>query len=283
MAACCGSASPFAAVRVPVKHLCCGPPWGTISVSTSPLDQILADNPTLAEHVESNTQFREYLEEALQANPQLFAADRSLAKEWQDRLSQHRNWLVRTEYEVSTSYDKTLVTLATGALALSVALLNVLNLDSSDSALIWLRLGWVALVASIVTLLGSVAVGRISLRHAISFTDQMLVNPPSLIQNTPEQDRPKPKRWSNWLTIVLTAVASLLFAAGVASLVYFAASTVPPKVGITLSSTKKPSKSRPAGGEEKHGYSPPPPPPAPVQQPSGNQPQKPPAQPPGKK
>lgn len=242
-------------------------------MTVGPLDQILAENPTLAEHVESNPAFRAYLEKALQANPQLFAADRALAKEWQDRLSQHRDWLVRTEYEVSTSYDKTLVTLATGALALSVALLNSLNLDASEGAIFWLRLGWISLVSSIVTLLASVAAGRVSLRHAISFTDQMLVNPPSLIQGTPADQKPKPKRWSSNLTIFLTALASLLFAIGVASLIFFAASTVPPKMESSMSSQNK----RPTPDSyEEHGYSPPPPPPPPapasIQQPSAQQP-----------
>lgn len=162
--------------------------------------------------------------------------------------------------------------MATGALALSVALLNALKLDPSDSALFWLRLGWITLVSSIVTLLASVAAGRVSLRHAISFTDQMLVNPPSLIQAIPVNGKPKPKRWASTLTIILTAVASLLFALGVGSLVYFAASTIPPKMESDMSSENK----RPApAGYEKRGYSPPPPPPAPAQQAPANQPQSP--------
>jgi hypothetical protein len=64
----------------------------------------------------------------------------------------------------------------------------------------------------------------------------------------------------------------VLFALGVGSLVYFAASTIPPKMESDMSSENK----RPApGGYEKHGYSPPPPPPAPAQQAPANQPQSP--------
>jgi hypothetical protein len=202
------------------------------SLRSSALDQKLAQNPTLAAYVNSDPKFRAYLEAALDADPQLLAADRALAKDWQDRLGQHRDWLVQTEYEVSTSYDKTLATLATGAIALSIALLKTLDVAPSYDALLWLRLGWASLVASVVVLLASVATGRISLRYTISFTDQMLLHPPSLIRSTPAGPKPTPTRWTGWLTDALTAIASTLFAVGIASLVYFAAIAVPPKEAV---------------------------------------------------
>jgi len=228
------------------------------SVLSSVLDQKLAQNPTLAAYVNSDPKFRAYLEAALDADPQLLAADRALAKDWQDRLGQHRDWLVQTEYEVSTSYDKTLVTLATGALALSVALLKALEVAPSYDALFCLRLGWFSLVASVVVLLASVATGRISLRYAVSFTDHMLLHPPSLIRSTPAGQKPTPTRWTGWLTDALTAIASILFAVGIASLVYFAAIAVPPKEEVRM----PPQAS--GAADTKRGYSPPPPPPAPA-------------------
>src|SRR5262249_55209539 len=113
--------------------------------------------------------------------------------------------------------------------ALSVALLKALEVAPSYNALFWLRLGWFSLVASVVVLLASVATGRISLRYAISFTDQMILHPPSLIRSTPAGQKPTPTRWTGWLTDALTTIASILFAVGIASLIYFAAIAVPPK------------------------------------------------------
>jgi len=275
------------------------------AVLGSVLDQKLTQNPTLAAYVNSDPKFRAYLEAALNADPQLLAADRALAKDWQNRLGQHRDWLVQTEYEVSTSYDKTLVTLATGALALSVVLLKALEAAPSYNALFWLRLGWASLVASVVVLLASVATGRISLRYAISFTDQMILHPPSLIRSTPAGRKPTPTRWTGWLTDALTTIASILFTVGIASLIYFVAITVPPKevppddsgAAETQRSDSPPlpppapavfPESQPqqspgaSPGPGDLGYSPPPPAPAgevqpsAVDSPSGDPPQQPP-------
>lgn len=197
---------------------------------------------------EADAELADQLEANLSVSPELAQTDAALRKDYQERQLDHRQWLVERRFENAGALDKLLISLATGALALSVVLLTKVGV-ADGHPMLWLRAGWASLVLCIVAVVGSIAASQRALAHEIEHVDALIMAPPSALR--PTREEPKLKRWAGRLTAGLNAVAGIAFAGGLAATLIFAV--------LTISQEEQGM----AGDKEKQGYVPSPPPPAP--------------------
>ena len=89
----------------------------------------------------------------------------------EENLRKYRQYLVETEQKVSESYDKTVLTLSSGGLAISFAFLkDVIGIDEIQSKAV-LFLGWGMLTVSLASVVLSLFLGTIAFRQAIKQID----------------------------------------------------------------------------------------------------------------
>lgn len=112
--------------------------------------------------------------------------------------------------ENTAQHDKAILTLAAGALGLSVTFLKDIARNPAEGT-IWLGLGWFLLIVSLVSMVASFLTGQWACWHQLGKLDKHLQ----------EQKRPPDENyWGTW-TKGLNLSAFCCFLVGVASLVFF--------------------------------------------------------------
>lgn len=119
-------------------------------------------------------------------------------------LDEHRRHLVEALHTASQDFDKAIMTLAAGALGISIAFVNQVAPHPRDTA--WLATAWSLFAAALVFILISFITSQSAIRWEIDHL----------------YDDPRPKRpHRKWTTRLNTAAAGA-FVLGVVSLVVFA-------------------------------------------------------------
>lgn len=121
-----------------------------------------------------------------------------------DLLADHRRHLLDSLYAESSSFDKAVMTLAAGALGISIAFVN--NVAPNPRATGWLAVSWGLFAASLVCVLFSFMAAQSAIRWEIDH-----------LYDDPRPARPHPHRTSR-----LNKAAASAFVAGVVALSIFA-------------------------------------------------------------
>lgn len=129
-------------------------------------------------------------------------------------LDDYRGWLVKADHEASQAYDKTLLTLAGGALGVSFAFVKDLAPHPTPDTIPLLIYGWSAFASSLLATLFSMLTSQFALRRAMAQHDheELEVESPG-------------GAWAT-ATWVLSIGAGILFLIGVALVVWFAGSNL---------------------------------------------------------
>jgi hypothetical protein len=85
---------------------------------------------------------------------------------------QWRQWLVQADHDASQDYDKTVLTLATGTLALSVTFAHDIAPTPAPGSSVLLACAWLALGISAVFVLASLLTSQRCIRDQIAELDQ---------------------------------------------------------------------------------------------------------------
>ena len=222
-------------------------------------EEFLQENPGFRKRLESDPGAKDLAKKLWGADPAVVETEKAYIADQHARLFRHREWLVATSYEVSTQFDRTIIALATGAIALSVALIDKLTLAAAATC--WLYFGWAALVLSVLLIVASMASSRVALRRAIEETDEQIRKPQMLFVQVDDSTKgPSWAKLARWLTLVLTTVGALVFVVGLAAMVGFGVKSIQEFQEAAMSSSENTQAN---GGDEKRGYVPPSPPPAP--------------------
>jgi hypothetical protein len=118
----------------------------------------------------------------------------------------YRQWLVEAYQKSSDAYDKAVMTLAGGALGISLAFVHQVAPHPTHKT--WLAVSWVLLAVSLLLIFLSFWTSQQTLLREINKRDRRKV--------WPSWDIP------GWSTTILNAASGLAFIAGVACLVRFA-------------------------------------------------------------
>jgi len=89
----------------------------------------------------------------------------------EEHLRKYRQYLVETEQKVSENYDKTVITLSSGALGVSFAFLRDVIGDGSIQSKPLLIVGWGLLTVSLAAVVLSLLFGTMAFRRAIRQVD----------------------------------------------------------------------------------------------------------------
>jgi hypothetical protein len=92
-----------------------------------------------------------------------------------EQMAEYRNWLIAADQKSSESYDKAVMTLAGGALGLSLTFLKDIIKVPHPEFLWLLGTSWVCLTLSLTCILISMLSSQWALRKAIKQVDQGLV------------------------------------------------------------------------------------------------------------
>lgn len=141
-------------------------------------------------------------------------------KEEKERLDQnyntlikHRYFLDRTRIRLATSFDKYLLTFATGSLGLSISFTN--NLEGKLCKIGMIRDGWYLLIVSIISTMLSILISVISHNKQIKITD---FKTKELFKKNPK--KPPKNHWNN-VIFGLELVGIFAFILGIISLSNF--------------------------------------------------------------
>lgn len=123
--------------------------------------------------------------------------------DYKRQLREYQRHLVLAEQKAQEDYDKTLVFLAGGSLAISFAFLDTITTGPPFASVVWLIVSWSLWALSLTTVLGSFWLSRLALRRALIV---------SLDETTSDVDNPAGSlgtvtQWAN-------AVAGILFVGG---------------------------------------------------------------------
>ena len=131
-----------------------------------------------------------------------------------ENLKSYRLDLVETEKKLKENYDKLIVTLSGGALALSIAFIkDIVNLETAQST--WLLLmAWAGFILSLAAVLGALSFGIEAHRHAIYQVDD------DSIYDT------KPGGWFSRFTKALHRASAIFLLLGLISISAFAYTNV---------------------------------------------------------
>ena len=124
-------------------------------------------------------------------------------------LQSYREWLVQTGYRVSETYDKSVMTLSGGALAISLTFIHEIVTTPKLGTVKFLAVGWTLLTLSVVAILSSMLTSQWALNKAIEQVDKKKIFDE------------RPGKGSAWITAGLNIVALITFILGVAALAYF--------------------------------------------------------------
>ena len=92
--------------------------------------------------------------------------------EFSNRMDAYRTWLVDAEHKAYQSFDKAVMTLSGGALAISLTFVKDIFKSPKQETLFVLELAWLCLGASIVAILVSILTGASALRRAVEQVDK---------------------------------------------------------------------------------------------------------------
>ena len=135
------------------------------------------------------------------------------------RLREYRRFLIEAEKEAQGSWDRTLLTLAAGAIGISVVFLRDLAGPGTVEKPWALISAWVFWTLTLICVLISFFTSRNALRHAISETDAALKEK---LDNSPDQPGGRWTRATEWLN----RIGVPLFIAGIILLFIFAAANL---------------------------------------------------------
>ncbi|MCP4975082.1 MAG: hypothetical protein GY931_02890 [Maribacter sp.] len=127
----------------------------------------------------------------------------------QDQKSAYRNLLQEAEQKIGEGYDKTLIALSGGALAISVTFIKEIVGSSKIIEKAFLGLAWGSWALSLTSLLFAFYFGSLAYRYAIKALDQ------DRLDNT------NPGGLFSTLTRWLNAIGGISFLVGVAAFLYF--------------------------------------------------------------
>ncbi len=129
-----------------------------------------------------------------------------------DSLREYRQHLVEAGQKASSAYDKAVMTLAGGALAVSFAFVRDVVGGSPAAGTTWrLGAGWLSLAFSLVAILSSMLTSQWALRRAIEQVDAKRIH------------GEEPGAWYSTVTSALNLAAGLGLILGVGFLLWFAA------------------------------------------------------------
>lgn len=130
--------------------------------------------------------------------------------------------MLKAHYETSYQADKLLVTLAGGALGLSIAFLDKIAPKPAHSVT-WAAWGWTLLAASLLASLGSLIASRLTTAHEVEMyweASDRNADPDEVASRAREAAAPM-NRWIVW-TEVANGASLLLLVGGIACLIMFA-------------------------------------------------------------
>ncbi len=126
-----------------------------------------------------------------------------------EKLEKYRVWLVEADHQASLNYDKAILTLSGGALALSLTFLDYLVPTPIANSKVWLLLSWGLFSLSLTSILISYLFSMESLRKTIKQIDQKRIYIDS------------PGGWQKNVTECLRYLASISFLLAVVSFLWF--------------------------------------------------------------
>jgi hypothetical protein len=124
-------------------------------------------------------------------------------------LEKYREWLISADHTASLNFDKSVMTLAGGALALSLTFLHDIVPTPVATSKPWLFVSWVSLSVSLTAILVSYLFSMGALRKAIRQVDSRSINTDRL------------GGWQTILTEILRYAAAVCFVIGVLSFLWF--------------------------------------------------------------
>ena len=133
----------------------------------------------------------------------------------EQRLRERRRFLIEAEKEAQGSWDRTLLTLAAGAIGISVAFLRDLAGPGTVETPWALISAWVLWTLTLICVLTSFFTSRNALRYAISETDAALSGRPNDLPDRPGGSWTLVTEWLN-------RIGGVLFIAGIMLLFVFA-------------------------------------------------------------
>lgn len=119
-----------------------------------------------------------------------------------------RQWLLKADHEASRDFDKAIMTLAAGALGVSIAFVH--NVAPNPIHVAWLAWAWMLFAGSLVLILASFLTSQHALRREMQ-----------TLAGQGEQDQ-RPGGWLGTSTVLLNWGAAGALVAGVVALVVFA-------------------------------------------------------------
>lgn len=125
-------------------------------------------------------------------------------------VEDERVWLERADHQASQDFDRSVMTLASGGLAISIVFVNDVAPNPTHTA--WLVSAWALLALSLLTVLMSFLASQVALRAEMRRIDD-------------ELDRTRPTSATR-VTRLLTGVAPILLILGVASLLVFSSANL---------------------------------------------------------
>lgn len=126
----------------------------------------------------------------------------------------YRDWIVKAHHEASNDFDKAVMTLSGGALAVSITFAKNLVGKPNPGTTWWLGVGWGLFVLSLVAILISSLSSQGALMHIIRDVDCDRV------------DRKKPGGKLRTATLALNWLAAISFVLGAVSLSVFALANI---------------------------------------------------------
>ncbi len=129
-------------------------------------------------------------------------------------LKAYREWLLETDRRVLESYDKAMMTLSGGALAISLTFINDIVTSPKPGTVALLVTAWSLLTLSVVAILASIFAAHIAHRKAIEQVDEGKIY------------KEKAGGWFACLTSWLNVGALMSFFFGVVFLAWFAISNM---------------------------------------------------------
>lgn len=127
-------------------------------------------------------------------------------------LKNYRDFLMKADHQASLNYDKAVITLAGGALGISITFLKDIVPSPSPESKIFLYISWISLAISLASILVSYLFSMESLRKAMRQVDDGTIHTRTA------------GGFYTSLTVCLRILASVAFLVGVIGFIWFALS-----------------------------------------------------------
>lgn len=119
-------------------------------------------------------------------------------------MTEHRRHLVEGLHAASREYDQAILAISGATLGLSVTFAHDITSTPVAGSVTFLRVAWLALLGSIITIVASFFTSQLALREGIRAVDR--------------NDPKGAPSWPSWLTTVLNLLAGSALVAGLALL-----------------------------------------------------------------